>query len=47
MLSWEPEPERRWDAEEGKDRQKGKEKNTKVRHRAQREAAGQNDRAIQ
>lgn len=44
LLRWEPEPERRWDVEDGKDRQKGKEKNTQVRHRTQREAAGQNNR---
>ena len=30
----------------GKTDKKAKKKNTKVRHRAQREAAGQNDRAI-
>ena len=47
LLRWEPEPERRWDVEDGEDRQKGEERNTQVRHRTQREAAGQNDRTVQ
>lgn len=47
VFSRSPEPKRRWDGKEEKNRHKSREKNTKVRHKTKREVAGQNDRTIQ